>query len=148
MLPIDTSLPSDLWNLDEPLAHYWIDPDIAQDPYLMKLTTRFARWHDGQGNQYNTSIQTPVNAADDLITTVEDYCRLGLNVMNGAGLSDSLYADMVFPQVSIKADYYRCLGWGLVKNLPDGEYALEHGGSDIGVQTMAVQGSTNKTTEK
>ena len=22
------------WDLDEPLAHYWIDPDIANDPYL------------------------------------------------------------------------------------------------------------------
>jgi CubicO group peptidase (beta-lactamase class C family) len=117
-------------------THYWSE----------KLdTSRFARWHDGQGNQYNTSIQTPVNAADDLITTVADYCRLGLNVMNGAGLSDSLYADMVSPQVSIKADYYRCLGWGLVKNLPDGEYALEHGGSDIGVRTMALFLPKSKT---
>jgi CubicO group peptidase (beta-lactamase class C family) len=33
------------WNLDEPLAHYWIDPDIAHDPYLMKLTTRLVLSH-------------------------------------------------------------------------------------------------------
>ena len=210
---------SGTWDIDEPLAHYWIDPDIAGDPYLMKLTTRyvlshqsgfpnwrtdngsvklhfnfepgtrfgysgegyeylrhalenkfhkplnelldsvlfkplgmkdtyywsssldttrFAMWHDGQGNRYATSIQTPVNAADDLITTVEDYCRLGTYVIGGANLSDTLYADMVRPQVKIKTDYYRCLGWGLVKNLPNDEYALEHGGSDLGVRTMAV----------
>jgi hypothetical protein len=30
------------------------------------------------------------------------------------------------------------LGWGLVKALPNGQYALEHGGSDVGVRTMAV----------
>jgi CubicO group peptidase (beta-lactamase class C family) len=207
------------WDLDEPLAHFWIDPDIADDPYLSKLTTRivlshqtgfpnwrsdngsgklhfnfepgtkfgysgegfeylrralerkfgqsldklmdsllfkplgmhdtrywgedldtarFAMWHDGQGNRYSTSIQTPVNAADDLITTIGDYCRLGVAVMNGMGLSDALYADMVRPQVKIKADYYRGLGWGLVQNLPDSGYALEHGGSDIGVRTMAI----------
>ncbi|SFD07656.1 CubicO group peptidase, beta-lactamase class C family [Chitinophaga sp. CF118] len=207
------------WDLDEPLAHFWIDPDIANDPYLMKLTTRmvlshqtgfpnwrsdngldklhfnfepgtrfsysgegyeylrhaleskfhqsldqlldtilfkpagmkdthywsekldtnrFAMWHNGQGNRYQTAVQTPVNAADDLITTIEDYCRFGTYVMNGAGLSDSLYADMVKPQVKVKTDYYRGLGWGLIKNLPNGEYALEHGGSDIGVRTMAV----------
>src|SRR5579872_6571715 len=29
------------WNLDEPLAHYWVDEDIAHDPYLPKLTTRY-----------------------------------------------------------------------------------------------------------
>lgn len=208
-----------LWNLDEPLAHYWIDPDITDSPYLNKLTTRivlshqtgfpnwrtdnggsklrfnfepgtkfgysgegfeylrhalenkfhqplnvlmdnylfkplgikdtrywsedldttrFAMWHDGQGNRYKTSIQTSVNAADDLITTVEDYCRLGIYAMNGLGLSDTLFADMTRPQVKIKDNYYRCLGWGMVTGLPGGEYALEHGGSDIGVRTMAL----------
>ncbi|MDP4129693.1 MAG: serine hydrolase domain-containing protein [Bacteroidota bacterium] len=208
-----------LWNLDEPLSHYWVDPDIAGNPWLNELTTRivlshqtgfpnwrtdnggsalrfnfepgtkfgysgegfeylrralenkfhqplntlmetwlfkplhmndtrywtadldtnrFAMWHDGKGNRYNISIQTPVSAADDLITTVEDYCRLGIYSMYGLGLSDSLFADMTRPQVKVKKNYYRCLGWGLVEGLPDKEYALEHGGSDIGVRTMAV----------
>ncbi|HVV53777.1 MAG TPA: serine hydrolase domain-containing protein [Mucilaginibacter sp.] len=208
-----------LWNLDEPLAHYWIDPDIAGSPYLDKITTRivlshqtgfpnwrtdnggtklrfnfepgtrfgysgegfeylrralenkfhqplnvlmktylfrplginntqywsktldtnrFAMWHDGQGKRYRVSIQTSVNAADDLITTVEDYCKLGIYTMDGLGLSDTLFADMVRPQVKVKANYYRGLGWGLVEGLPNGGYALEHGGSDIGVRTMAV----------
>jgi CubicO group peptidase (beta-lactamase class C family) len=207
------------WDLDEPLAHYWIDPDIARDPYLMKLTTRyvlshqtgfpnwrtdngsgklhfnfepgtkfgysgegfeylrhaleskfhrsldklldsllfkpqgmnntrywgedldinrFAQWHDGQGNPYYVPIQTSVNAADDLITTIEDYCRLGIYAMNKAESSEPVYIDMIKPQVGIKENYYRGLGWGLVTNLPDGEYALEHGGSDIGVRTMAI----------
>ncbi|TDW96070.1 serine hydrolase [Dinghuibacter silviterrae] len=208
-----------LWNLDEPLSRYWIDPDIAGDPNLDKLTTRLvlshqsgfpnwrtdngskklhfvaapgtrfgysgegfeylrralehkfqrpldalldsflfkpagmnntqywsdrldtarmARWHDGQGHRYPLSMQTSVSAADDLITTVEDYCRFGIYTMNGGGLSDTLFADMTTPQVKVKTDYYRGLGWGLVKGLPGGEYALEHGGSDIGVRTMAI----------
>jgi CubicO group peptidase (beta-lactamase class C family) len=208
-----------LWNLDEPLSHYWIDPDIAGSPYLDKITTRivlshqtgfpnwrsdnngtklrfnfepgtrfgysgegfeylrhalenkfhqplnilmatylfkplglnntqywndaidtnrFAMWYNGQGNRYNISVQTSVSAADDLITTVEDYCKLGIYTMNGLGLSDTLFADMTRPQVKVKENYYRGLGWGLVKGLPNGEYALEHGGSDVGVRTMAV----------
>ena len=207
------------WDLDEPLAHYWIDPDLTNDPYLKKLTTRyvlshqtgfpnwrsdsdsgklyfkfepgtkfgysgegfeylrralenkfdrsldklmdsvllrplgmrdtrywgrdldtnrFAMWHNGQGNRYPNAIKTPVNAADDLITTIKDYSTLGVSVINGDGLPDSLYSDMIRPQAKIKEDYYRGLGWGLVKGLPDGEYALEHGGSDIGVRTMAI----------
>ncbi|KAI9437357.1 beta-lactamase/transpeptidase-like protein [Russula earlei] len=208
-----------VWNLDEPLAHYWIDPDIASQPWLYKLTTRivlshrtgfpnwrsndssgklsfhfepgtqfgysgegyeylrraleskfrqplnklmeaqlfkplgmkntgywsadldtthFAMWHDGKGNRYQVPVQTPVNAADDLITTVEDYCKLGVFVMQGAGLTDTLYQQMIQPLIRLKEHYYRGLGWGLVKDLPGGGYALEHGGSDIGVRTMAI----------
>ncbi len=207
------------WSLDEPLARYWIDPDIARSPYLWKLTTRyvlshqtgfpnwrtddgtgkltfkfepgtnsgysgegyeylrrameskfhqpldklldsvlfkplgmndtrywgpdldtkrFAMWHDGQGNQYSTSIETPVNAADDLITTIRDYCTLGIFVMNGAGLPDTLYADMVKQQGQGKGTQYSGLGWGVVRGLPGDAYALQHGGSDIGVRTMAI----------
>lgn len=207
------------WDLDEPLARYWIDPDIAHSPYLWKLTTRyvlshqtgfpnwrtddgsgklkfkfepgtnvsysgegyeylrraleskfhrslgklldsglfkplgmndtrywgadldtnrFAMWHDGQGNKYPTSIVTPVNAADDLITTIKDYCTLGIFVMNGAGLPDTLYADMVKQQGHGKDNNYTGLGWGVVRGLPGGDYALQHGGSDIGVRTMAI----------
>ncbi|HSY29382.1 MAG TPA: serine hydrolase, partial [Burkholderiaceae bacterium] len=29
-----------LWDIDEPLAHYWIDPDVKNDPRVMQLTTR------------------------------------------------------------------------------------------------------------
>jgi CubicO group peptidase (beta-lactamase class C family) len=33
------------WNLDEPLFHYWIDPDVANDPMHRKLTTRHVLTH-------------------------------------------------------------------------------------------------------
>lgn len=33
------------WNLDEPLDHYWIDPDIAHDSRHKKLTTRTILTH-------------------------------------------------------------------------------------------------------
>lgn len=214
------------WDLDEPLAHYWIDPDIADDPYLMKLTTRFvlshqtgfpnwrsdngsaklyfkfepgtasgysgegfeylrraleskfhkslavlmdsllfkplgmkdtyywsgnldttrfAMWHNGQGKRYSTSIQTSVNAADDLITTVADYCRLGIYAMELADKGGPVYGEMVKPQRRTKPGNASGLGWGLVDGLPAGEYALQHGGSDIGVRTMAVFLPKSKT---
>lgn len=207
------------WDLDEPLAHYWIDPDIENDPYLMKLTTRFvlshqtgfpnwrsdnggtrlqfkfepgtasgysgegfeylrraleskfhqslaalmntyllkplgmnntqywsekldttrfAMWHDGQGKRYAASIQTSVSAADDLITTIEDYCKLGICAMHLANEGGPVYAEMVKPQRRTKPGNAFGLGWGLVDGLPGGEYALQHGGSDIGVRTMAI----------
>ena len=207
------------WDLDEPLAHYWIDPDIAVDPYLMELTTRFvlshqtgfpnwrsdnggtklrfnfepgtasgysgegfeylrkaleakfhkslavlmdsllfkplgmkntsywsdkidtnhfAMWHDGQGKRYSTSIETSVSAADDLITTIEDYCKLGIYAMQLANEGGPVYADMVRVQRRTKPGIGAGLGWGLVDGLPNGDYAIQHGGSDIGVRTMAV----------
>ncbi len=33
------------WDLDEPLYHYWTDPDIAGDPRSQKLTTRIILSH-------------------------------------------------------------------------------------------------------
>jgi len=33
------------WDLDEPLYHYWVDPDIKNDPYLEILTTRHVLTH-------------------------------------------------------------------------------------------------------
>lgn len=33
------------WNLDEPLSHYWIDPDVVNDSVHTKLTTRHVLSH-------------------------------------------------------------------------------------------------------
>jgi CubicO group peptidase (beta-lactamase class C family) len=204
------------WNLDEPLSKYWIDPDIANEPWTKIINTRhvlthqtgfpnwrgnatlrfdfepgtkfqysgegfeylksalekkfgrpleklldsllfkplgmkdtrywskdmdmqrFARWHDAQGKEYNVSYAKGVSAADDLVTTVEDYCRFMIFVMNGGGLSKSLYADMINPQVKVREHTGRGLGWEVIKDLPAGEYALAHGGGDVGVKTMGI----------
>jgi len=210
------------WDLDEPLFHYWVDPDVADDPLHEKLTTRhvlrhqtgfpnwrwmhptkrltfdfepgtdyhysgegfvylqhalenkfqrslvqlsdsvlfgplgmkdtryywdenmdesrFAFWHDNEGNLHEpaTSKERGVSAGGSLLTTVEDYCRFGIDVMNGAGLSADLFNDMISTQVSLKEHYGQGLGWGVVRDLPEGEYALEHYGSDRGVKAQAV----------
>lgn len=36
-----------LWNLDEPLVHYWIDPDVKGDTLAQRLTTRHVLSHQG-----------------------------------------------------------------------------------------------------
>ena len=33
------------WDLDEPLYHYWVDPDVQDDPLHRKLTTRHVLTH-------------------------------------------------------------------------------------------------------
>ncbi len=104
--------------------------------------SRFAEWYDTDGEKYEYSKylikKTRANAADDLITTVEDYCKFGIYVMNGAQISAKLFKDMVKPQSNKLEHSAAGLGWFLVTGLPDEEYAIHHSGSDYGVKTMAL----------
>jgi len=34
------------WDMDEPLAHYFVEPDLANDPNLTKVTTRLVLTHE------------------------------------------------------------------------------------------------------
>ena len=205
------------WNLDEPLAKYWIDPDLLGDTLLNKLTarhvlthqtgfpnwrngklrfefepgtrfqysgegfeylrkaleskfkktllqlshsilfkplgmkdtryffdkdmdiTRYAMPHDGQGNKIEISIKDRgLNATALLLTTIEDYSKFMIYVMNGAGLSPSLYNDMVLSQSAEKKHLGRGLGWEIVSDLPNGEYSIQHAGSSMGVKTIGI----------
>lgn len=100
-------------------------------------TTRFARWHTDKGELYETKKNTSINAADNLLTTVEDYTKFLLHVLNGAGLSDSLYKEMLAEQVSINNNKHFGLGWWVDKGLNlNNDFAFVHGGDDIGVHTI------------
>lgn len=207
------------WSLDEPLAKYWVDPDVRDDPRHKMLTTRLVlthrtgfpnwRWmggskklafefepgsryqysgegfeylrraleakfkrpletmaaetlfaplrmrdtrfvwddrveearyavgHDQRGGAYPVEKKRRANAADDLLTTVEDYGRFLVSVLEGEGLSPDVLAEMTGRQIKLKEDKYFGLGWAIYDNLgAGGEYALAHGGSDKGVSTQ------------
>lgn len=208
------------WELDEPLVHYHVDPEVAHNPRLKAITTRmvlshksgfpnwrgnnpdgklsidfepgssyqysgegyeylrkaleakfhvsleqladslifsplkmhdthftwphpaavhrFARWHNtSSGTLYPLDTNHTVNAADNLITTVEDYAKFLRYVLQGAGLSDSLYAQMIALENPIHGDKHFGLGWWIDKNInAHHEDALVHGGDDIGVHTI------------
>jgi CubicO group peptidase (beta-lactamase class C family) len=98
--------------------------------------SRYARWHDSQGKEYETSHESRTSAADFLLTTVKDYSKFMVYVMNGAGLSTGLFNDMVHSQVNVKKHVGKGLGWEVISDLPNGEYSLQHGGGDRGVKTM------------
>jgi CubicO group peptidase (beta-lactamase class C family) len=99
--------------------------------------SRFARWYDTEGNQYENSCRTGASAADDLLTTVKDYCEFGIYVMNGGGLSPELFNRMVGPQSGLQKYRAQGLGWTVIRGLPGEEYLISHGGSDYGVKTLA-----------
>ncbi len=96
--------------------------------------SRLAKWHNKEGGQYELFKRQEANAADDLMTTVQDLELFSLYVMEGAGLSEELFREMVSPQVKVNEQWSYGLGWQLVPQLDNGEYALVHGGSDEGVR--------------
>lgn len=121
--------------------------DIIFKPLKMKDTrfywdatideSRFAKWHKKDGTLYETYKNKTANAADDLLTSVEDYSKFLVFVMNGAGLKQELFTEMVTMQVKVSNRKYFGLGWTILEDVKNSENALEHGGDDIGVHTIA-----------
>jgi CubicO group peptidase (beta-lactamase class C family) len=109
-------------------------------------STRFAKWHTETGELYETHKNTSANAADNLLTSVEDYSKFLLHILNGAGISTKLYNEMVAKQVRINESKHWGLGWWIDENINNNkDFALVHGGDDIGVHTIAfIIPNTNK----
>jgi CubicO group peptidase (beta-lactamase class C family) len=101
--------------------------------------SRYARWHDAEGKHvYPDHKTTRANAADDLLTTAEDYGRFGAWVMAGAGLPPALFEEMVKPQAQLRENHAMGLGWEVHSNFTGGEYALIHSGADRGVHAVII----------
>lgn len=229
-------------SLDEPMAPYWVDPDLVEDPRHKDLTARMALTHrtglpnwrytdpefklrfvrnpgmsfgySGEGYEYIAKfaqnrmeipfdqlaaeqVFTPLgltemslgpqewvlerivrpvdesgtphkpfctdaaewrcaavgewSAADELATTVEDYAKFLIAVMNGEGVSDALQENRLTIQTSTaEDDVLRCTlsdtakcpraqGYGLGWEIFEFEDAkiVSHGGSDWSERAMA-----------
>lgn len=98
-------------------------------------TARLALNYDREGNTYETVKNKTPNAADDLLTTIEDYGKFLVSVMNSEGLTGEVFNDMTTPQVPTKNGKHFGLGFEIY-SFNDGNTALTHGGSDKGVQTI------------
>lgn len=98
-------------------------------------TTRFAIGYDKDGKPYETVKNKTPNAADDLLTTIEDYGKFLVSVMNGDGLSKQVFDEMKSNQVASAKGKHFGLGFEIY-DLGNEEYALSHGGADNGVQTI------------
>jgi CubicO group peptidase (beta-lactamase class C family) len=96
---------------------------------------RFAIGYDSNGMAYKTIKNKTANAADDLLTTVEDYGKFLVSVMNGGGLSSKVFDAMTTPQVKTKDSKHFGLGFEIY-DFGNGDYALSHGGADKGCQTI------------
>ncbi|MEO0339879.1 MAG: serine hydrolase [Bacteroidota bacterium] len=111
-------------------THFWWEDTVDESLY--------AKNYDVNGQLILTNKYYEANAAANLLTTIGDYGNFLSYVLNGAGLSPSLYQEMLKHQVQLKEDNYFGLGWEIMTNFRDGEYVLAHSGSDPGVKTLAM----------
>jgi CubicO group peptidase (beta-lactamase class C family) len=99
--------------------------------------TKFAKWHNNTYQLYPTEKNNEANAADNLLTTVEDYSKFMVYILNGAGLSKKLQTEIIKNQVEINNYKHFGLGWWIDNNInSNGDFAMVHGGDDIGVHTI------------
>lgn len=98
-------------------------------------STRFAIGYNTKKIAYKTYKNKTENAADDLLTTIEDYGIFLADILNESGLSSKVFNDLITPQTaSLKGKFFG-LGFEIYQ-FPDGEYALSHSGGDDGCQTV------------
>jgi CubicO group peptidase (beta-lactamase class C family) len=98
-------------------------------------TSRLAIGYDKNGKAYETVKSKTPNAADDLLTTIEDYGKFLISVMNSDGLAKKVFDEMISNQVATLKGKHFGLGFEIY-DLGNREYALSHGGTDHGVQTI------------
>ena len=98
-------------------------------------TARLAIGYNKDGAAYKIVKNKIPNAADDLLTTVEDYGNFLVSVINDNGLSKNLFEEMASNQVASNKGKHFGLGFEIY-DLGNGETALSHSGSDNGVQAI------------
>jgi len=97
--------------------------------------SRFAKGYNSDGIAYDTIKNQTANGADDLLTSIEDYGKFLVSVLNKDGISEEVYKEMTSHQAESTKGKHFGLGFEIY-DFDDGEYALSHGGADKGAQTI------------
>ena len=100
---------------------------------------RYAEEHNKEGKPWNLQKRVKnASAADDVLTTIEDYGLFAVNVLKGTGLTKEVYNDMIRPQANVKENVAYGLCWYIIQDYYKGEAALTHTGGDAGVTTKVI----------
>lgn len=98
----------------------------------------FAGTYDKTGSLYKYDKSFKANAADNLLTTIEDFGKLGVNIINRKSLDQNIYNEMISQQSIVREGISFGLGWIVFNNLPNDEYAIFNAGSDKGVNALII----------
>jgi len=94
--------------------------------------------HNKNYGEYEYAPRTELNAAAGLLTTIEEYTKVCAYVVSGAGLSKSLFDEMLAPQVKVKEHLFYGLGWELIPSLSNNDLVMMHSGDENGIKTFVV----------
>lgn len=111
-------------------THFWWDSTMDE--------SRYAQNFNKKGEKIETVKYYEANAAANLLTTIEDYGKFLTYIINGAELSNTLYQEMQKHQIKLKENDFFGLGWEILTNFSNNEFALLHTGKDPGVSTLAI----------
>lgn len=95
------------------------------------------RYHE-DGSPFELETWHEANPSNLVLTTVSDYARFGIGVMNGTGLTTPVFKEMITKQAQLKNNREYGLGWSMMKGLSNGEYALVHTGGNPGLKTVVI----------
>ncbi|WP_246723038.1 class A beta-lactamase-related serine hydrolase [Aliikangiella sp. G2MR2-5] len=111
-------------------THFWWNDKVEQSRYAVN--------HNENGEAYPVEKYYVANAAANLITTVEDYTRFLHYLMQQSESMRPVYEAMLTKHVKIEDNDYFGLGWEILTDFPQEEFALIHTGKDPGVNTLAI----------
>jgi CubicO group peptidase (beta-lactamase class C family) len=112
-------------------THFYWDENVDSADYAVE--------HDEHGKVLPYTKHTYTCAAANLLTTVQDYGTFMAHIINGAGLSDTLFQEFITPYSHKKAGIDWGLGCQLLLDLNEtGDYAVMHGGGDYGLKTIML----------
>ena len=127
-------------NLEQLAKEYVFQPiGMSDTSYIWnekKMADRIVIGYDKEGKPYDVVKNKTASAADDLVTSMEDYSKFLVSIMNNDLLSKEVFEAMKTKQVETKKNKYFGLGFEIY-DLGNNEIALSHGGSDKGVNTIA-----------
>lgn len=96
-----------------------------------------ASWYSETGMTYAMEHYYEANAADNLLTTIEDYSKFLTFVINGADLNPDLQKAMYSNQVKIGKYKHFGIGWWVDEKVnKNSDFAMVHGGDDMGVHCI------------
>ncbi|MFD2099586.1 serine hydrolase domain-containing protein [Flagellimonas iocasae] len=98
----------------------------------------YANRHKEDGAPYPLETWNAANASNLVLTTITDYCRFAIGVLHSFGLKSDIAEEMVKPQYRFENKNEFGLGWLLIKDLDNDEYAQIHTGSNPGIHTIII----------
>jgi len=101
-------------------------------------SNRFAFHHNTNGQLYQKNYENLLSRGGSLLTTVADYNKFLNALINNEYIREETFRQVYSAQVSIKEQYAMGLGWNIAENLPNNQFAICGGGSDVGVRAEGI----------